>query len=107
VRHHNITVIESVSARTLDLSLHISALQGGIPRMKTTTLELEQEERLMGEDPEAPPETTVEQDEHFRMRPVGHQQIAERAYQYWQERGCPEGSPEEDWYRAENELRPE
>jgi hypothetical protein len=27
--------------------------------------------------------------------------IAELAYHFWQERGCPEGSPEEDWYQAE------
>lgn len=27
--------------------------------------------------------------------------IAELAYQFWEERGCPEGSSEEDWYKAE------
>jgi hypothetical protein len=27
--------------------------------------------------------------------------IAELAYHFWQERGCAEGSPEEDWYKAE------
>jgi hypothetical protein len=31
--------------------------------------------------------------------------IADLAYQYWQERGCPIGSPYEDWYRAERELQ--
>lgn len=31
-------------------------------------------------------------------------EIAVLAYRYWQERGCPEGSPEEDWYRAEREC---
>lgn len=30
--------------------------------------------------------------------------VQERAYQSWIERGCPMGSPEEDWYRAEREL---
>ena len=30
--------------------------------------------------------------------------IARLAYQLWQERGCPVGSPEEDWYRAEEQL---
>ncbi len=34
-----------------------------------------------------------------------HEEVAERAYSYWLERGCPEGCPEEDWYRAESELR--
>lgn len=30
--------------------------------------------------------------------------IAARAYELWQERGCPEGSPEVDWFQAEEEL---
>lgn len=34
-----------------------------------------------------------------------HEEIARLAYRYWQERGCPIGSPDEDWYRAENDLR--
>ena len=33
------------------------------------------------------------------------ERIAMRAYECWHERGCPEGSPEVDWHRAENELR--
>jgi hypothetical protein len=33
-----------------------------------------------------------------------HQQIALRAYEYWQERGYPLGTPETDWFRAEQEL---
>ncbi len=33
------------------------------------------------------------------------EQVARLAYSYWQDRGCPEGSPEEDWLRAEAELR--
>jgi Protein of unknown function (DUF2934) len=31
-------------------------------------------------------------------------QIAERAYFLWLERGCPEGSAERDWIDAELEL---
>ena len=27
------------------------------------------------------------------------------AYFYWKERGCPNDSPDEDWFRAETELR--
>jgi Protein of unknown function (DUF2934) len=34
-----------------------------------------------------------------------HQQIAQLAYSYWQARGCPDGSPEEDWFRAEADLQ--
>jgi len=32
-------------------------------------------------------------------------EIAALAYTYWAGRGCQGGSPEEDWLRAENELR--
>lgn len=34
-----------------------------------------------------------------------HEKIAARAYQCWQERGGTDGASEEDWYRAEQELR--
>ena len=34
-----------------------------------------------------------------------YEQIASLAYQHWQERGRPDGSPEEDWLRAEAELQ--
>lgn len=34
-----------------------------------------------------------------------HEQIAQLAYRYWQERGCQHGHHHEDWVRAEQELR--
>ncbi len=34
----------------------------------------------------------------------GNGEIEMLAYRYWQDRGCPDGCPEEDWYRAEREL---
>jgi hypothetical protein len=37
--------------------------------------------------------------------PVNRQEIALLAYQFWLERGCPIGSPEEDWFRAEQVLQ--
>lgn len=36
---------------------------------------------------------------------IREEAISKRAYQLWLERGCPEGSPEEDWLKAESELR--
>ena len=33
------------------------------------------------------------------------EEVRRTAYRRWQERGCPEGSPEVDWYGAEEELR--
>lgn len=32
-------------------------------------------------------------------------EIARLAYLHWLERGCPIGSPEEDWSRAEKDLK--
>jgi hypothetical protein len=34
-----------------------------------------------------------------------NEQIAALAHALWNERGCPEGSPEEDWFKAEQEIR--
>lgn len=34
-----------------------------------------------------------------------HDDIARLAYALWQARGCPVGNSEEDWLRAEQELR--
>ena len=51
-----------------------------------------------------------EQNEVPAKHPLVHdgpeiQEIRERAYELWCERGCPEGSADEDWHRAESELR--
>ena len=35
---------------------------------------------------------------------VSHDEIARRAYEIWQSRGCPPGDGSEDWRRAEAEL---
>ena len=35
---------------------------------------------------------------------ASQEQIEVLAYQFWEERGRPEGSPEDDWFRAENQL---
>jgi hypothetical protein len=33
-----------------------------------------------------------------------HDELCQAAYRFWEERGCPDGSPEVDWQRAEYEL---
>jgi len=35
----------------------------------------------------------------------GHEDIAALAHTLWQARGCPEGSADEDWFQAAQELR--
>ena len=49
------------------------------------------------------PDSTA--DESARFEPENQQEIATLAYEFWQTRGCPDGSPEEDWFRAERELQ--
>jgi hypothetical protein len=46
------------------------------------------------------PETFV-----YARREPTHAEIAERAYLIWESRGRRDGSPWEDWFRAERELR--
>src|SRR5271155_14752 len=49
------------------------------------------------------------QDAHQRnahgIATFGHDEIAALAYELWQARGCPDGSSEEDWFHAAEELR--
>jgi hypothetical protein len=32
------------------------------------------------------------------------EEVAQLAYSYWLARGCPDGSPEDDWLRAEQDI---
>jgi hypothetical protein len=41
---------------------------------------------------------------HANLGPLS-EQIAALAYALWQERGCQDGNPEEDWFRAEQEIQ--
>jgi hypothetical protein len=52
-----------------------------------------------GEAMESQPAEAAPAFEHSRS------EIALLAYTYWENRGCQGGSPEEDWLRAERELR--
>ncbi|MGA7885409.1 MAG: DUF2934 domain-containing protein [Acidobacteriaceae bacterium] len=40
-----------------------------------------------------------------QSRNVSHDEIRQLAHRYWAERGQPDGDPEADWLRAEQELR--
>jgi hypothetical protein len=54
------------------------------------------------------PRKTVTTDPVVQPDPAGtsdQSEIAARAYECWQERGCPVGSDQEDWFRAEEELK--
>ena len=51
---------------------------------------------------ELQPTVAVERDAGYQTT---RSEIEKRAYECWHERGCPEGSPEIDWERAEREVR--
>lgn len=53
-------------------------------------------------NPDIRPTTRLDED-----AAVTDEEIATRAHKCWRERGCPVGSPEVDWHRAEQELRAE
>jgi len=36
---------------------------------------------------------------------MANDEIAKLAFELWQRRGCPAGSPEEDWMQAERAIR--
>ena len=41
----------------------------------------------------------------YGVAAFGHADIAALAYELWQARGCPEGSSEDDWFHAAEQLR--
>ena len=45
--------------------------------------------------------------ERMEHQEVDQSKIEQAAYDFWVQRGCPVGSPEEDWFRAEHQLRSE
>jgi hypothetical protein len=49
-------------------------------------------------------ESPLSQAEAVATTDCNEVEVREQAYSCWQERGCPVGSPEEDWLRAEREL---
>jgi hypothetical protein len=57
------------------------------------------------QSPQQEPDVTVKDDiRRSAVSNPSHNDIAALAYSYWLERGQPDGSPEEDWLRAEREL---
>lgn len=47
---------------------------------------------------------TIKADAAFREG-AGYEEVRRLAYEYWLARGCPDGSAEEDWFRAEQVLQ--
>jgi hypothetical protein len=61
---------------------------------RTTTAKHRRAKATVAESQPAQPEFTIT-----------HEDVATLAFSYWESRGYRGGSPEEDWHRAEQELR--
>jgi hypothetical protein len=55
--------------------------------------------------PARPKKTATKKAEELEMTDPSHEQIARLAQQFWAERGRQDGYAEQDWLRAEQELR--
>ena len=55
--------------------------------------------------PAKPKKTATKKAEDLKMRDPSHEQIAQLAQKFWAERGWQDGYAEQDWLRAERELR--
>jgi hypothetical protein len=56
----------------------------------------------VGASPASPTAVIVE--DQPEITPT-EEEIARLAYSFWEERGSTNGSPEDDWFRAERELK--
>jgi hypothetical protein len=55
--------------------------------------------------PAKPKQTGTKKAEELKMTDPSHEQIAQLAQKFWAERGWQYGYAEQDWLRAEQELR--
>jgi hypothetical protein len=55
--------------------------------------------------PAKPKKIATKKVEELKKIDPSHEQIAQLAQQLWAERGCQDGYAEQDWLRAEQELR--
>ena len=82
-----VKVDEKVESPTTDSDCFaVAVLESPLPEVESIEVAMVQVEPMGDESP-------------------SHDEIAVLAYSYWEGRGCQGGSPDEDWLRAERELR--
>jgi Protein of unknown function (DUF2934) len=98
-KHLTIKAIQEFKAKMGALRKTLDELQR-VPWRRTRSIDMEKEWKTTT-GREGGITTTALTDV---SEPENQQEIAALAYEFWQARGCPEGTPEEDWYRAEQEI---
>ena len=86
----------------------ISSASAAAARPRRTTPARAKRPATAAENTPAParePETIVRQAVYVADQELSREEIARMAYALWEARGYQGGSPEEDWLRAEQELR--
>ncbi len=113
------TVLRFLSDPQYSKSLTIKATQEFTAKMKGLRKALDAVQRLRtsqlqtikeakGIRMEKQWKTTTARDSGIALKeisePQNQHEVATLAYKFWQARGCPDGTPEEDWFRAEQEI---
>ena len=96
--------------RTSENDLVVSAGGAAAPARRKAPLRPRAKRGAEPVEPLAPaaaePEIVAPQvDAAFTVYSPTYDEVAALAYSYWEARGCQGGCPEEDWLRAEQELR--
>jgi Protein of unknown function (DUF2934) len=91
--------------RNLETDLIVSASGGSAPARRKGTTRTRTQRSTDVVDAPAIPAVQPESDSPASAGEPSRAAIAALAYSYWEARGCQGGSPEEDWLRAEEELR--
>jgi hypothetical protein len=85
----------------------ISPVSAGTARLRRAATR-PQHSATAAEVPATParePETPARTEAVVSERELSREEIARLAYSLWEARGCQGGNPDEDWLRAEEQLR--
>ncbi len=101
------TAPKSAAAETAKVAEKVIAAAPAKPRAKAVkTGEVTEKATLSASTgPQRVPQKTKTVEEKTAAATPSREQIAQLAHRFWKERGGHHGSHEQDWFRAERELR--
>lgn len=93
------------AAELNDLASHAAQSAAETPAKQDHPTGQEQSRRVREHSPQPSGQASPNAVNEHSFTMFGHEDIAVLAHGLWQARGCPEGSPEEDWFQAARDLR--